>query len=272
MKTLDLSITEQVLSRVDTDNPRFALVYASLVKHLHAFVEETQLTTDEWMRGIEFLTATGQMCDEVRQEFILLSDVLGVSMVQDGVANQRSGHETESSVLGPFYRPGAATIAQGESIARTHSGERCECFGRVLDADGNPIEGATLDIWQASDNGLYEQQDSDQPEMNLRGVLQSTSEGAYHFQTTKPPSYGIPLDGPVGGLLNALGRHNIRPGHIHYIVSADGYKPLVTQVFVAEDEYIESDAVFGVRKSLVGDFKRVDDHWRVDYDFVLERA
>lgn len=272
MSTLDLSITDQVLSRIDSPNERFAKVYQSLIKHLHAFVEETELTTEEWMAGIEFLTATGKMCDDVRQEFILLSDVLGVSMVQDGVANKRTRNETESSVLGPFYRPGAPTIQTGESIARPEDGEPCHCFGRVMDCDGNPIADATLDIWQASHNGLYEQQDDQQPDMNLRGVLKTDAQGHYHFVTVKPPSYGIPMDGPVGGLLTALGRHNIRPGHIHYIVSAPGYKPLVTQVFVAEDKYIESDAVFGVRKGLVGDFRREGEHWRVDYDFVLEQA
>jgi len=272
MSQLDQTITQQAINRIHSDNPRFVFVMESLIRHLHAFVEETELTGEEWMAGIQFLTATGQKCDDVRQEFILLSDILGVSMVQDGVENQRD-QGTESSVLGPFYRPNGPAISHGDSIARgdVPSDLLCHCYGRVSDASGQPIANATLDIWQASENGLYEQQDPDQPDMNLRGVLKTDEQGRYHFITLKPPAYGIPVDGPAGQLLNAMGRHNIRPGHIHYIVSADGFKPLVTQVFVAEDEYIESDAVFGVRKGLVGDFKKQGEEWRVDFDFVLER-
>lgn len=274
MSLLEQTITEQVLSRVDTDDERFAFLYSNLIKHLHQFVEETQLTGEEWMTAIQFLTAAGQKCDDVRQEFILLSDILGVSMVQDGVENKRTQGGTESSVLGPFYRPEAPEIAHGDNIARGEhpQGELCYCHGTVKDDAGNPIAGASLDIWQADENGLYEQQDPNQPDMNLRGLLKTDASGKYHFVTLKPPAYGIPTDGPAGELLDKLGRHNIRPGHIHYIVTADGYKPVVTQVFVAEDEYIESDAVFGVRTSLVGDFKPEGDHWRCDYDFVLERA
>ena len=273
MSQLDQSITQQAINRIDSDNPRFMYLMESLIKHLHSFVEETELTGEEWMAAIQFLTATGQKCDDVRQEFILLSDILGVSMVQDGVENQRD-QGTESSVLGPFYRPNGPEIQQGDSIARATAtaSALCHCHGRVLDENGQPIANAVLDIWQAAENGLYEQQDPEQPEMNLRGVLKTDSDGRYHFVTIKPPAYGIPVDGPAGQLLGAMGRHNIRPGHIHYIVSADGFKPLVTQVFVAEDEYIESDAVFGVRKSLVGDFKVEGDQWRVDFDFVLEPA
>lgn len=272
MSQLDQSITQQAINRIDSDNPRFSYLMETLIQHLHSFVELTELTSEEWMAAIQFLTATGQKCDDVRQEFILLSDILGVSMVQDGVQNQRD-RGTESSVLGPFYRPNGPEIQQGGIIARSEaaSGALCHCYGRVLDESGQPIVNAVLDIWQAAENGLYEQQDPEQPEMNLRGVLKTDSSGQYHFVTTKPPAYGIPVDGPAGQLLAAMGRHNIRPGHIHYIVSADGFKPLVTQVFVAEDEYIESDAVFGVRKSLIGDFKAEGDHWRVDFDFVLER-
>lgn len=266
----EANLTEAVLARLsECQDPRLKQVMSSLVKHLHEFVREIEPTPQEWMAGIQFLTATGQKCDAVRQEYILLSDTLGVSMLMDAINNRKPAGATESSVLGPFYVDGApehdngADLAPGETPGVTVS-------GIVRDIAGQPLGNAVLDIWQTATNGLYHMQDQNAGEFHLCGKVHTAADGSYRFRTVKPVSYAVPVDGPVGQLLDKLGRHPYRPAHIHFIVSAPGYKPVVTQLFTEGDEYLESDAVFGVKNSLVVDFQHDGSAWTVDYDFVLE--
>ncbi len=279
----EAQITESVLrSLAQTPNPRLKTVMTSLVKHLHAFVQEVQLTEAEWLQAIQFLTAVGQKCDDRRQEFILLSDTLGISMLVDTINHRFAEHgATESTVLGPFFREGARELAAGESISLDGKGAPAIVSGRVRATDGTPIAGALLDVWEGNEDGLYEQQDENQPDMNLRGRYRTDSEGRFTVVGIKPVSYPVPVDGPVGQMLLALGRHPYRPAHIHFIVSADGYRTLTTHLFASGDPYLDSDAVFGKKDALVVDFARHDSgdearrrgvqapFYTVEYDFVL---
>jgi protocatechuate 3,4-dioxygenase beta subunit len=242
-----------------TPDPRLRAVMQSLVRHLHAFVKDVELTDAEWAAAIAFLTATGQKCDAVRQEFVLLSDVLGVSMLVETI-NHRAGGATESTVLGPFHMVESPPRELGASISLDGKGEPCLVTGRVTGPDGEPLGGATVDVWQASEDGFYDVQQPDiQPESNLRGLFTAAADGTFWFRTVVPRYYPIPDDGPVGRLLQATGRHPYRPAHIHFLVTADGYEPVTTHLFVAGTPYLDSDAVFGVKDSLVRDFARVDD-------------
>jgi catechol 1,2-dioxygenase len=225
------------------------------VRHLHDFVREVELTEAEWFEGIKFLTATGQKCDDQRQEFILLSDTLGISMLVDAINHRMPSGATESTVLGPFYRAGAPEIEMGGTIAQTDTGDPAYVSGRVTSPDGKPIAGALLDIWQTAPNGLYETQDENQPDYNLRGQLHTDKDGRYAFRTVIPVSYPVPTDGPVGRMLKAMGRHPMRPAHIHFVITAPGYERLATHLFAEGDQYLDSDAVFGVKNSLVVKFE-----------------
>ena len=250
-------MTRNVLESIaHTPNPRLKAVMTSLIQHLHAFLREVELTEQEWMAAIQFLTRTGQMCDEKRQEFILLSDTMGVTMLVDAINHRLVGGETESTIFGPFYREGAAELPMGANISQDGRGEPAVVTGRVLSTDGTPIPHALLDVWETDENGLYEQQDPEQPDMNLRGKFRSDGEGRYCFVGIKPVSYAIPDDGPVGQLLEMLGRHPFRPAHTHLLVSAEGFVPVTTHLFVKGDKYLNSDAVFGTKDSLVVDFVR----------------
>ncbi len=246
-------------SFAETPDPRLRELLNSLVRHLHAFVRETEPTIAEWERAIEFLTATGQKCDDERQEFILLSDVLGVSMLVETI-NNRTGGATESTVLGPFHVVKSPRRELGESIDFVGTGTPCVVRGRVLSAGGAPLPGAELDVWQANDQGFYDVQQPDvQPRANGRGLFTAAGDGSFWFRTIVPSFYPIPTDGPVGMLLNATKRHPYRPAHIHFIVTAPGHRPLTTHIFVAGSQYIESDAVFAVKKSLIKEFAAVND-------------
>jgi protocatechuate 3,4-dioxygenase beta subunit len=267
-------LTRQVLGAVaGTPQPRLRELITSLVGHLHAFATETGLTAEEWRTAIDFLTATGQKCDAERQEFILLSDVLGLSSLVEMI--NAAGTATEATVLGPFYVPGAPRRATGEQIGRPEDGDPALITGVVTDTAGRPLAGATLDVWQSSANGLYDTQDPGQPPFNLRGVFVTDSDGRYAFRTARPVSYPIPTDGPVGGLLEATARHCWRAAHIHAIVSAAGHRPVTTHIFDADNPYLGSDAVFGVRDSLVRPFRPAgpadppDVSFTADMDFVL---
>ncbi len=277
-------ITQNVLdSMAQTPNPRLKAIMTSLIRHLHAFLRETELTEEEWALGIQFLTRTGQMCDEKRQEFILLSDVIGVTMLVDAINHRLPDGATESTIFGPFYREGASELPMGATISQNGRGEPVVVTGRVLSTNGTPIPDALLDIWETDENGLYEQQDPEQPDMNLRGKFRTDSNGRYCFIGIKPVSYPIPDDGPVGQLLRSLARHPFRPAHIHLLVSANGFAPVTTHLFVKEDQYLDSDAVFGTKDSLVVDFVRHDSpeeaaryhvaapFYTVAYDFFLKR-
>jgi catechol 1,2-dioxygenase len=274
---------EVVIGRMPaTVDPRLREIMNAVVRHLHAVVKEVEPTPEEWMSAIRFLTEAGQMCSEWRQEYILLSDTLGVSMLVDAINNRKPSGATESTVLGPFHVAGAPQRENGADICLDGKGEKLVVSGRITDTAGRPISHATLDIWQANDEGFYDVQQKDlQPEMNLRGLFTAGEDGRYWFRTAKPRYYSIPDDGPVGRLLRQTGRHPYRPAHIHFIVAADGYQPVVTHLFTPDCRYLESDAVFGVKKSLVGDFRKIDDEacakklgvenpfWELEADFVL---
>jgi hydroxyquinol 1,2-dioxygenase len=276
-------ITQNVLDSIaQTPNPRLKRVMTSLVSHLHAFIHEVELTQEEWALAIQFLTRTGQMCDDKRQEFILLSDISGTTMLVDAINHRVLDGATESTIFGPFYREGAPELPTGATISQDDRGEPVVVTGQVLSTDGTPIPGALLDIWETDENGLYEQQDPEQPDMNLRGKFRADHEGRYCFVGIKPVSYAVPDDGPVGQLLRSLGRHPFRPAHIHLLISARGFAPVTTHLFVKGDPYLDSDAVFGTKDSLIVDFIRQDSEedaaryhvtapfYKVAYDFVLK--
>jgi catechol 1,2-dioxygenase len=266
-------------------DPRTRQIVDSLVRHLHAFLKETEPTMEEWMQGIEFLTRTGQMCNEWRQEYILLSDTLGASMLVETINNRKSSGETESTVLGPFHVSNAPRYSNGANICLDGKGEQLFVSGTVRDVEGNAIPGATLDVWQANEDGYYDvQQKGIQPDNNLRGVFTSEADGSYAFRSAYPRYYPIPNDGTVGKMLDALDRQPNRPAHIHFIVSAPGFKPVTTHIFTPTCPWLRDDAVFGVKQSLIADFRKLDDaaraaelgfaipFWEVQWDFVLSHA
>lgn len=254
-------------------NPRFKKVMGSLVRHLHNFARDVELTQHEWDVAIDFFTKTGQMCSAERQEFILLSDVLGFSMLVDSINNRRPPGATENTVFGPFHVAGAPERQMGDCISLDGKGESCLFEGRVIDLRGKPIEGARIDVWSDNADGFYDvQQPGVQPKWNNRGVFVTGKDGRYSFIGIKPVSYPIPADGPVGQMLHYLGRHPYRPAHMHFMVTAPRMQTLVTHIFVGDDPYITSDTVFGVKKTLLAPFDHVSDGktmWRAPFDFVM---
>jgi protocatechuate 3,4-dioxygenase beta subunit len=263
-------LTAEVLYRIrKTKNPRLKQVMTSYIKHLHAFVREVKPTQDEWMQGIRFLVETGHWSTDKRQEFILMSDTLGVSMLVDAINYKTGAGATESTVLGPFHRENAPEYALGANISKHASdGEPCRVSGTVRDAKGRPVAGAKLDIWEGGADGLYDSQKGE--EMNLRGVFRADAQGRFHFRCVTPSFYPVPNDGPVGRMLVATERHPMRPPHLHFWITAKGYKPLITHLFVKGGKYLDSDAVFGVKPELIIDFKKDKDGMRTaHYDFVL---
>ena len=247
-------------SFAQTADPRLRQILTSLVTHLHAFVKDVALTPEEWVEGIRFLTETGQTCTDTRQEFILLSDVLGVSMLVDAVNNPAGNGVTESTVEGPFHVVTSPARQLGDSIVEAGDGDACLFTGRVVDTDGKPVVGATVDVWQADAEGYYDVQRPDEiPQANLRGLFTTDDDGRFWFRTIVPRYYPIPDDGPVGRLLAATGRHPYRPAHVHIEAAAPGFRTLTTHLFVSDSPYLDSDAVFGVKASLIRDFGTVDD-------------
>lgn len=244
------TITSAFLGYVAADtDPRLKFVLEKLAHHLHDFVRETNLTHAEWRKGLELMYASGEISTPQRNEFILLSDVLGLSSLVDMVNSP--AHGTPSSVLGPFHILGAPDVPVGVDLIGDNEGHQVVVGGRVLTTDGEPIAGAEMEIWQTADNGLYSNQDDAQSEYNLRAHMKTDEDGRYLFSTVRPSPYTVPDDGPVGELLHATGRHPWRPSHLHFIVTADGHRPLVTEVFPSDDAYLDEDAVFGVRDQLV---------------------
>ncbi|HLJ63405.1 MAG TPA: intradiol ring-cleavage dioxygenase [Stellaceae bacterium] len=265
-------LTDAVLGTLAASaDPRFKRIMTSLIRHLHDFVREVELSEAEWRRAIEFLTATGQASTPSRQEYILLSDMLGVSMLVDALNHRKPADATPSTVLGPFYVEGAPELPMGADISRDRHGEAAEVTGTVFSVGSGPIKGALLDVWQAAPNGFYDTQDPVQPRFNYRGRFRTGADGTYRFHTRKPVSYPVPTDGPAGAMLQAMGRHPFRPAHIHVMLSAPGHESLTTHIFVAGDPYLDSDAVFGVKNALVTEFRSKPDGSGVEavYDFGL---
>jgi hydroxyquinol 1,2-dioxygenase len=272
-KFSEKNLTSEVLYRIrNTKNKRLKQVMTAYIRHLHAFVREVKPTPEEWMQGIQFLTETGHWSTGKRQEFILMSDTLGVSMLVDAINYKAGGGATESTVLGPFHREKAPKYPLGASISRHKSdGETCFVSGTVRDTKGRPVAGAKLDIWQGGADGLYDSQKGNA--MNLRGVFHADAKGRFHFRCVKPEFYPVPNDGPVGHMLTATGRHPMRPPHLHFWITAKGFRPLITHLFVRGGKYLDSDAVFGVKPELIVDFKKGKDRaYRASYDFVLMKA
>lgn len=276
-------VTDKVLSATAAaPDPRVREILTELVRHAHDFARAVRLTPGEVLKAAEYLKACGLISDDRRHEFILLSDVLGITMVAETLAAEVPDGAFESSVLGPFYRAQAPLESAGANIARGEDdGEPTLVRGRVTDVDGRPIEGAQLDVWGTKQNGLYENIDPSQPDFNLRGRFVTNGVGGFEFWTVKPVSYPIPDDGPVGELLRASGRHNMRPGHLHVIASADGYDTVISELYTDDDPYLHEDAVFGVKPSLVVSYARIDDpaavtehggpgpFWLLERDIVL---
>ena len=280
----DAALTSAVVeSFAGAPDERFKTLMTSLVRHLHAFASEVELTEQEWFAAIDFLTRTGHITDDRRQEFILLSDVLGLSMLVVGINNRRPPEATESTVFGPFFVEGSPGFENGDDIANGAPGEPCLMQGRVVGVDGEPVAGARIEVWQADEDGFYDVQYADLEQARGRGHLASDGDGRYWFWSVKPRAYPIPDDGPVGDLLEAGGRGPMRPAHVHFKVDADGFQTLITHVFVAGDEHLDSDAVFGVRENLIATFEQHEPgtapdgremdvpYWTMRYDMVLAR-
>ncbi|HZV52575.1 MAG TPA: intradiol ring-cleavage dioxygenase [Candidatus Dormibacteraeota bacterium] len=274
------SITRAVLDSLrDCPHPRLRQVSEALVRHLHAFVREVEPTMEEWRAGIDFLTRTGQICSPSRQEFILLSDVLGVSMLVDAINHRFGEGATESTVLGPFYVENPPEQPSGADISGDAPGERLLVECTVRSRRGEPVADALVDTWQSDAEGFYDVQRGDATQ--LRARFRTDREGRVWFWSVVPSSYPVPNDGPVGELLRAQGRHPYRPAHVHFMIGHPAYETLVTHVFIAGDRYLDSDAVFGVKRSLIKDVERRSagldpagrpiegPHARLTYDFVL---
>ncbi len=268
-----LNISDAVLaSFANTPDPRLKEIISSLIKHLHDFARDVKLTEEEWFKGIQYLTATGHKCTGTRQEFILLSDVLGLSMLTIAMNQDKPAGCTEATVFGPFFLEEAPRYELGADVSNGAKGAPCWVEGRILGLGGEPIPNATINVWQADDDGLYDVQYEDLSHPQARGILKSDAEGRYHFKTIVAEPYPIPTDGPVGVLLNATKRHPWRPAHLHFMVEAPGYQRLITHVFRDKDGYLDSDAVFGVRQSLIADWvQQADGSYRMDYDFILPK-
>jgi hydroxyquinol 1,2-dioxygenase len=239
----------------DTRDPRLRQLMQALTRHLHAFASEVELTEDEWFAAIDFVTRTGQMCDDKRQEFVLASDVMGVSMLVIGINHRHPTGATESTVFGPFFVEGSPAFENGDDLANGAPGVPCYVSGTVRSVDGEPVPGALIEIWQADEDGLYDVQYSDLDAARGRGHLHADDEGRYWFWSVHPEAYPIPTDGPVGQLLAATSRSPMRPAHIHFMVKVPGYETLITHVFDESDKYLDTDAVFGVRSSLLATFE-----------------
>ena len=249
----EFTTTDATLEQMaNTANPRLKQIMDAAVRHLHAFVREVELTPAEWIQGLQFLTAVGQACTPIRQEFILLSDVLGVSAVVNALHDRKAKElGSQSSLLGPFFREGAPELPLGAQIVEKPTAEELVVYGQVTDTQGAPVPGALIQVWQTSERGLYDLQERNGESMDMRGNFRTDAAGHYHFRTVRPLGYSIPMDGPVGELVHAQGRHGMRPSHIHMLIGAEGHRELVTALYFGDDPYIDSDTVFGVSGSLV---------------------
>ena len=264
-------------------SPRLRQIMQSLVKHLHGFVRDVDLQQDEWLMAADWLARTGKLSSEKRQEFILLSDVLGISMLVDAINHRFPEDATPSTVIGPFHIDDSPEMAMGSNLAEGLAGETCFLVGTVRDLNGKPIEGAKLDIWQADADGLYESQlGAEEPV--LRAIFHTGADGKYVIRTIAPPGYSIPMDGTVGDLLRGTDISHFRPAHIHFFITAPGYETLITHLFKKGAKFIDSDVVFGVKDKLIVEFKKhpagktptgensSEPFLVVNYDFVLSKS
>jgi protocatechuate 3,4-dioxygenase beta subunit len=274
----EFTLTETVLAQMEgTKNPRLKEVMACAVRHLHAFAQDIKLMPEEWLTGIKFITAVGQASTALRQETILLSDVLGLSAMVNALHDDgRADASSESSLLGPFFREGAPLLPAGAQIVQHHTGPEIVVYGRISDDMGAPIENASIEVWQTDETGHYDLQSNHDESMDMRGSFRTDAEGRYYFRTVRPVGYSVPLDGPVGQLVHLQSRHGSRPAHIHFLIAAEGYRELVTALYFANDAYIDSDTVFGVSKSLIVEEKNDASSpyptlMAVNYDFKLGR-
>jgi hydroxyquinol 1,2-dioxygenase len=286
MRNLDENtITAEVLGRiVDTPDPRLKQIMSALIRHLHDFAREVELTEQEWFEGIRFLTDTGHITNDKRQEFILLSDTLGLSMLVIAMNNRKPKGCTEATVFGPFHVQGAPEYALGADVANGAKGIPCYVSAIVRNLKGEPIPHARVEVWQADADGFYDVQYADFGAHRARGVLHADEQGRVYFRSVLPEAYPIPADGPVGAMLAATKRHPWRPAHLHFMIEAPGYEKLVTHVFRDDDRYLDSDAVFGVRSSLITSYRRHEPgampdgrpsavpFYTLDFDFVLNPA
>lgn len=275
----EFTATDATLAQIAaTPNPRLKQIVDAAVRHAHAFAREVDLTPEEWLQAIQFFTAVGQACTPVRQEFILLSDVLGFSAVVNALHDKKARElGSQSSLLGPFYREDAPEMPLGSCIAANPSQEVIAVYGRVTGNDGTPVPNALIQIWQTSEHGLYDLQTHGLEGTDLRANFRTDAQGRYWFKTVRPLGYSIPMDGPVGALVRAQNRHGFRPSHIHFLIGGDGYRELVTALYFGDDVHIDSDTVFGVSGSLVVDAKEdpnspVPGMRAVHYDFRLAKA
>jgi catechol 1,2-dioxygenase len=280
----EASVTPIVLAAMaGTPDPRLREIVASFVRHMHAFAREVRLTEDELEIGIDFLNRIGQSTHDSHNEGVLFSDAIGFSTLVCLLNNGKNGAtETASALLGPFWRMNSPATASGETIVRSPTpGPSLFASCRIVDPSGKPLAGVEVDVWQASPVGLYENQDPNQCDMNLRGKFTTDDDGRFRFRSVKPAGYPVPTDGPVGDLLRAQGRHCFRPAHLHFLACKPGFKTLITQVFVDDDEFLTSDVVFGVTRHLIGDYRRHDagsapapdvsgPWYSLEYAFVME--
>ena len=277
------NLTDLAIERwSNIDDPRLREVMMALIKHLHGFVREIEPSPKEWFAAIEWLTRVGKMCDDRRQEFILTSDVFGVSMLVDALNNRLESGATPTTVEGPFHIPHSPEVAHGGNMADGAPGEPCYVVGTVRDTEGKPLAGVVLDVWQTDGEGLYEAQIGGD-DAYMRGVYRTGSDGSYIIRTVGPIGYTIPMDGPLGELMGRTNISHMRPAHIHFHVRAAGYHEVITHLFKRGDQYIETDVVFGVKEPLIVDFKQQpagrapnghserQPYLLVEYDFVLQR-
>ena len=280
MRDLDeFTVTDEALAQMaNTENPRLKQIMDAAVRHLHAFAREVDLTPEEWLQGIQFMTAVGQACTPLRQEFILLADVLGLSAVVNALHDKKARElGSQSSLLGPFFREGAPVLPAGSQIVENPTAEEIVVYGQVTSNDGAPLSNALVQIWQTSERGLYDMQERGGETMDMRGNFMTDEQGRYHFRTVRPLGYSIPMDGPVGALVQKQNRPGMRPSHIHCLIGAEGHRELVTALYFGDDPHIDDDTVFGVSQSLVVQAKEdpaspIPSLRAVHYDFRLAKA
>lgn len=270
------NITDAVINSMDAGIPaRNMEIMKAALKHVHAFMKEVDLTYDEWLEAMEWMRRAGEISSDARNEFILISDIIGVEVLADMLDKKPTHNETISTVLGPFYRENPPVLEKGASIIQKdfEGQETVRVSGTIRDTDGNPVQGVTMDVWEDAPNGLYEQQDPDQPDYNLRGRFVTDEKGEYEFVAIRPVPYPIPYDGAAGELLKYMGHHPWRPGHIHFMIMKDGYKTLISQIYDSTTEYLDNDSVFAVKEELIGEMTKAPEGADTDmvmtFDFVI---